>query len=48
MLDKLWASAGTQLTEVADTGGPLPSVLGFSRHDKLYEEVCRAGRKTGR
>jgi hypothetical protein len=38
VLEKLWNSSGSTINDVPDTQGPLPGVLGFSRHDNLYQE----------
>ena len=50
-MERLWEAAtneaiavsgdgsGVIKREFADTGGPLPSVLGYTRHDTLYAEA---------
>ena len=37
VLNKLWECAGEKMTQVEDTSGDLSGVLGYSRHDRLYE-----------
>ena len=43
VLNKLWHCSGETMRHVPDTGGVLDGVLGYSRHDRLYEEAqCKS------
>ena len=39
VMERLWVRAGEELRVVEDTGGELVKVLGYTRHDTLYEET---------
>jgi hypothetical protein len=38
VMERLWQSYGSETLEIEGTHGELPGVLGYSRHDKLYDE----------